>query len=94
MGVTKKILSEKAIVDIFHILCKRVLGIKSDKGNLPYAKTYAATGANLIISDWGVDSQIGYILANLKEWKGEEARETKAEFKKLAKEVKKRIKNK
>lgn len=50
-----------------------------------YAKTYAKASieAYMVYGDEGLEHQIPYVLANLSGWRGDLARNTKAELKKF-----------
>jgi hypothetical protein len=77
-------------VQEFHRICYKILTIESDTGNLPYAKSYANVGLDLTSTE-EITSQIPYIQFNLKEWKGEDARNAKKTLKKILKHLKKEL---
>lgn len=66
----------------FHDACRTVLRSASDG----YAKAYANAGLNMYDRE-AIRVQCLYILGNLGQWRGDEARATKAIFKKFSKDA-------
>jgi hypothetical protein len=72
----------------FKSLCQIVVGIKTYPGSLiNYGKAYAYEGLDMSSNEM-IEVQIRYILSNLHGWRGDDARRTKKEFKKLLKDIK------
>lgn len=67
----------------FRKCCRAVLNNAKDE----YAKSYANAGLQLQDHE-EVEWQIAYILNNLGQWRGDEARAVKLEFKRIQKELK------
>ena len=68
------------IVELMEIVMNEAKG-----GFADYAKTYAMASieAYYMYGDRGLQMQIPYVLANLQHWRGDLARDTKAELKKF-----------
>ncbi len=73
--------SDEQVKDIFELM---TIVIENATGKYSeYAKTYAEASfeAFVIYADDGLRMQIPYVLANLQNWRGEEARFTKSALK-------------
>ena len=65
----------------------RIVKRKATGSNARYAKTYA-DAAEIAYYDYGfkgLKTQVAYVLSNLSGWRGDEAREVKAELRRLVK---------
>jgi len=73
--------SDEQIEDIFELM--GIVIARAEGKFSEYAKTYAKATyeAFVIFSDDGLRMQIPYVLANLQNWRGEEARFTKSALK-------------
>ena len=79
MKVPKKVI-EAEIHNLFNIIL-----LQEAKGFMSYGQTYAKAGLEL--KGEALKVQVLYVLNNLEQWRGEIARSTKAQLKKLVKEL-------
>lgn len=77
--VPKKVI-EAEIHNLFNIVL-----LQTAKGYMRYAHTYAKAGLEL--KGKALKVQVLYVLSNLQGWRGDVARGTKAQLKKLMKEL-------
>lgn len=66
----------------FHIICKMIRLLDTDNGLIAYAKGYAKQGEKLEDPE-SIVAQIPYIQSNIKNWRGDDAREAKLTLKEI-----------
>ena len=64
-------------------ILRKIAGLKSTVGNMPYAQTYAKVSEDMYGETLRV--QTLYVLSNLQHWRGKEAREAKIVLKRFTK---------
>lgn len=68
---------QKPTVEEVRSALNKIMRITPETGFTGYAKTYANAALYMQMTDRALEVQLLYILNNLQQWRGEEAREVK-----------------